>query len=32
MVDLIDDWANVIAGIETKSSWEWCYRFYTSFE
>lgn len=31
MSSLIDEWAEVIAGIQTKAEWEWCYRFYTSY-
>ncbi|TNV84658.1 hypothetical protein FGO68_gene4646 [Halteria grandinella] len=32
MTTLIDEWAEAIAGIQTKQPWEWCYRFYTSFK
>ena len=31
MTDFIDEWAETIGGIQTKASWEWCYRFYTSY-
>ena len=32
MTTLIDDWAETIAGIQTKSNWEWCFRFYSNFQ
>ena len=31
MTLLITEWAEQIAGIQTKSRWEWCFRFYSSF-
>jgi hypothetical protein len=31
MTALITEWAEQIAGIQTKSKWEWCFRFYSSF-